>query len=173
MNNTQVYWVIVCLFSLVFARYSAIGNSVRDWVRIFFGEQTVAEAAEADRARGVDGALYHYMALANENQRIRDFLLPPLFHVKNGFAMFGGIIFILSGFFWTRWFWPLVALPVFLLILPRLFAPLVRGRSHGYKERLLQGLEIKIEGAKKFDTPKEVELFTSLREELKRTPWRP
>lgn len=173
MTNIQAYWLIICVFALLFARYSAIGNSVRDWVRILLGQQTVSEAVAADKARGVDGVLVHHMALANENQQMRDLLLPPLFHFKNGFVMFGGILFILSGFFWTRWFWPVVALPAFLLILPRLFTPLVRGRSHGYKDRLLQGLEIKIGAAKKFDTPHEVQLYTDLLEELQQTSWRP
>jgi hypothetical protein len=173
MTNIQAYWFIICVFALMFARYSSIGNSARDWVRILLGELTVSEAIAADKARGVDGALYHHMGIVNENQRIRDALLPPLFHFKNGFAVFGGILFIVSGFFWTRWYWPIVALPAYMLILPRIFMPLVRGRSHGYKERLLKGLEIKIEVAKRFDTPREVELYTDLRQELQKTLWRP
>ena len=173
MSNIQIYWFTICVFALLLARYSAIGNSARDWVRILLGEQTVSESVAADKARGVDGALYHHLGLANENQKIRDALLPPLFNFKNSFALFGGILFILSGFFWTSWYWPIVALPTYVLILPRLLTPFVGVRSHGYKDRLLQGLEIKIGAAKKFDTPREVDLYTDLQEELQQTPWRP
>ena len=172
MTNIQIYCVIVCAFAFMFARYAAIGNCVRGWVRILLGEQTVMEAVAADTENGTDSALYHHVALSTENQELRDMLRPPLYHAKNTIALFGGSLFILSGFLWTRWYYPLVALPVFALILPRLFSPLLRGKSQGYKSRLLQGLDVKIEVASKFDSDEKIALYTDLRDQLSSATWR-
>ena len=172
MTNLQIYWLVIVIFAFLFAKYAAISNSARDWVRILLGQKTVREVVEADKEEGVDSSLVHYIASANENQNLRDLILPLTHHTKNVIAMWGGMLFILSGFFWVGWYWPLVALPLFILVLPRFFIPLVPGRKSGFKTRFMMGLDLKIEAAHKFDGGANAEIFQELKDKISATPFR-
>ena len=175
MTNIEIYCLIVVAFGFLFARYAAVGNAVRDWARILKGDRTVGEDVAKDVATGTDSGaanFYYRMGLANENPMIRNAIQPITQNTKIVFAMWGGLFFILSGFFWTRWYWPLVALPVFLFVLPKLFMPFLIGRRTGYKQHILAGLDIKIEAAKKFDTERDVALLQGIQEEIRNTEYR-
>jgi hypothetical protein len=113
-----------------------------------------------------------YSEQNNEDSNLEDILSPPQFLFKYIAVLFGGLTFILSGFFWLPWYMPIIALILHYLVIPIFVKPMTTGAKSGHKDVLLRGLRSKIRTSSKSGDKESVDAYNSIYNALQASSWR-